>query len=128
VFLYLGKEKGRKSIESASFLDMIVVGSLQGMSVLPGISRAGITIFALLILGYKKKSAIEISFIVAIPVLLGAGLLSLPKILEIHPTILICGLILSFFTSLIGILFLLKITHIFNFGPLCFFLGILALI
>ena len=55
----------------------LIVGIAQGIGVLPGISRSGITISASLAAGIDKTKAVEFSFILSIPAVLGAMLLEL---------------------------------------------------
>ena len=56
---------------------VIVVGLFQILALLPGISRSGITISTLLLLGVNKKDAIRFSFLMAIPLIIGASLLTI---------------------------------------------------
>jgi undecaprenyl-diphosphatase len=50
----------------------ILLGLVQGLAVLPGISRSGLTIAFLILIGLPRKESAEISFILAIPTILGA--------------------------------------------------------
>jgi len=52
----------------------VVIGLMQGLAVLPGISRSGATIFAALLFTTDRKEAVRFSFLAAVPVLLGAAL------------------------------------------------------
>ncbi|RLG52439.1 MAG: hypothetical protein DRO00_05575 [Thermoproteota archaeon] len=61
---------------SLSIRSGVFVGVLQGLSVLPGVSRSGITLAALILLGYGKRS-LKLSFLLGIPVTLGASLLQI---------------------------------------------------
>lgn len=67
--------KGRKTITTARFIDFLAIGALQGVAIVPGISRSGTTIAAALLLGLERETAFRFSFLLAIPVILGAGLL-----------------------------------------------------
>ena len=55
---------------------VLIMGIFQILALFPGISRSGITISTLLILGVNKEDAIRFSFIIAIPLILGAALLN----------------------------------------------------
>ena len=70
-------QKGEKGIEKASWLDFLVIGTLQGVAIIPGISRSGTTIAAGLLLGLRREEAFRFSFLLAIPAILGAGVLEL---------------------------------------------------
>lgn len=56
--------------------DAALVGLLQGLAVLPGVSRSGTTVSALLLRGYAGPAAFRLSFLLSIPAALGAGTLA----------------------------------------------------
>ena len=60
-----------------SFVDAIVVGTVQGCAIIPGISRSGSTIATLLLRGVDGETAARFSFLLALPAVFGAALLSL---------------------------------------------------
>ena len=66
--------KNEKSINQAKYLDFLIIGILQGISITPGISRSGATIAAALYLGFRSEDAFRFSFLLSIPAILGAGL------------------------------------------------------
>ena len=68
------KEQSRKKM---SFIDAIVVGTVQGCAIIPGISRSGSTIAVLLLRGIDGETAARFSFLLALPAVFGAALLSL---------------------------------------------------
>jgi len=71
-------EKGlKKEKDEVTIFDAIVAGIAQGISVVPGISRSGMTIGSLLLLGVKQEKAVEFSFLMAVPAILGLGALFL---------------------------------------------------
>ncbi|WP_435155119.1 undecaprenyl-diphosphate phosphatase [Haladaptatus sp. DFWS20] len=63
--------------ESSTLTDALLVGALQGIAILPGISRSGTTTSVLLFRSFDGVSAFRLSFLLSIPVALGAGALSL---------------------------------------------------
>ena len=63
---------GERDISSINFKDVLFLGLLQGFSPLPGISRSGITIVGLLRRGFKRSEAFILSFLMAIPLIIGA--------------------------------------------------------
>ena len=65
---------GRRSLESLRPRDAVVVGLAQGAALFPGISRSGSTIAAGLALGLDREAAARFSFLLATPIILGAGL------------------------------------------------------
>ncbi|MHA1968900.1 MAG: undecaprenyl-diphosphate phosphatase [Candidatus Hodarchaeales archaeon] len=53
----------------------LIIGLAQGFAALPGISRSGMTITALLLLGFTQRESLRISFIISVPAVLGATIL-----------------------------------------------------
>ncbi|MFB0533841.1 MAG: undecaprenyl-diphosphatase UppP [Anaerolineae bacterium] len=72
---WLGKR--RKDPHQLAFLDSIVIGIAQGCAIAPGISRSGATMAAGLFRGLKREAAARYSFLLATPIIFGAGLLQL---------------------------------------------------
>ncbi len=62
---------GRINTKNANYSGSIIVGMVQGVGLIPGISRTGITITFGRILGYNRKLAVKYSFLVWIPALIG---------------------------------------------------------
>ena len=69
--------KGRKTARSATWLDALLVGVGQAVATLPGVSRSGMTITAGCFVGYERRFAVRFSFLLSIPAVLGANILSL---------------------------------------------------
>ena len=74
--------KGHKTERSATLLDVLLVGVAQGIATCPGISRSGTTITAGCFLGFDRKFAVRFSFLMSIPAILGANILSLKDAVE----------------------------------------------
>lgn len=74
--------KGRKTESSASLLSALLVGVGQAIATAPGISRSGMTITAGCFVGYERRYAVRFSFLLSIPAILGANILSLKDALE----------------------------------------------
>ena len=75
--------KGRKTASNAGVLDVIVVGIGQLISTLPGISRSGMTISTGCFVGFEREFAVRFSFLLSIPAVLAANVLSLVEALEV---------------------------------------------
>jgi undecaprenyl-diphosphatase len=73
---------GRKTEKTATLVDALLVGCAQAVATLPGISRSGATIAAGLTRGYKREFAVRYSFLLSLPAVLGANLLSLIDVLK----------------------------------------------
>ena len=69
--------KGRKTERSTRMTDALLVGAAQALATCPGLSRSGTTITAGCFLGFERKFAVRYSFILSIPAVLGANILSL---------------------------------------------------
>lgn len=69
--------RDHKPQEEMTWLDTIVIGLFQGLALFPGISRSGSTIVGGLLRGFDRSTAARYSFLLGIPAILGAGLLSL---------------------------------------------------
>ena len=74
--------RGRKTEKSATMLDALLVGVGQALATCPGISRSGTTITAGCFVGFDRKFAVRYSFLMSIPAILGANILSLKDALE----------------------------------------------
>ncbi|MGI6072638.1 MAG: undecaprenyl-diphosphate phosphatase [Lachnospiraceae bacterium] len=69
-------DAGQKGLKNITFPNAIVIGIAQACAVFPGISRSGATISTSLMCGIKNEIAVKYSFILSIPVILGAALKS----------------------------------------------------
>ena len=75
-------KKGRKTEKSATLVDALLVGVGQAIATCPGISRSGTTITAGCFVGFDRKFAVRYSFLMSIPAILGANILSLKDAFE----------------------------------------------
>ena len=113
--------------------DAWFIGLLQALAILPGISRSGITISAGLFKGVSKRAAIRFSFLMSIPLILGASALKAKDLMisNINLSILVISFIITFFVSLITIKLLIRIIKsdkFYLFGIYNIILGIVVLI
>jgi undecaprenyl-diphosphatase len=67
--------RGRRQLDSADAADAGWVGGAQAVSLVPGVSRSGVTISAGMLRGFSREQAARFSFLLATPAILGAGLL-----------------------------------------------------
>ena len=70
-------KKGRKTEKNATLVDVLLVGAAQAVATCPGISRSGTTIAAGCFVGFDRKFAVRFSFLLSIPAILGANVLSI---------------------------------------------------
>ena len=114
--------------------DALIIGLIQGLAIIPGISRSGATISAALYLGVDRELAGRFSFLLAIPAILGALVLGLDS--EAFHTDLPMGTIVlgSLAAAVVGYLALLvllkmvKKGQLHRFAPYCWLVGITAIV
>jgi undecaprenyl-diphosphatase len=71
-----------RTIRELSFLDAIAIGLSQALAIFPGVSRSGATITMARMLGIERQDAANFSFLMATPIIAGAGLVEGRKILH----------------------------------------------
>ena len=108
-----------------------LVGIVQGLAIIPGISRSGSTISISLLLGLSPQVAAQYSFLLSIPAILGAVVLKLKDVGEITiaPAVIAAGTLTSFIVGYIALRFLLAMLNRGKFSIFsyyCFALGIVA--
>ena len=121
-----------RPIKEMTLKDALIIGLVQGMAIIPGISRSGATISAALYLGVDRELAGRFSFLLAIPAIIGALVLGLDS--EAFHTSLPAGTILlgSLAAAVVGYLalvVLLKMVRkgqLYRFAPYCWVVGAAA--
>jgi undecaprenyl-diphosphatase len=110
----LGEKLGRprRDTREINIRDALLVGTVQGLAIIPGISRSGSTIATLLLRGIKGEDAARFSFLLALPAVFGAALLQL-RHLESLPSSQIpaylAGALAAFAVGLLSIHLLLAV-------------------
>jgi len=85
VLLLVGERlrgRGRRPLTDIGIIDALIVGCWQCAALIPGISRSGATIVGGLLRGIDHEGAAHFSFLIATPVILGAVVLEVPKLLH----------------------------------------------
>ncbi len=128
-------KQGSKRVEKATYRDALAVGIVQGIATMPGISRSGSTIVAGLAGGFDREFAIRFSFLISIPAIAGASLLTFIKAdlaeLAANAGPYLVGLVLSAAVGYLCIRTLLRMlkNHTFHyFGYYCGAVGVIAII
>ena len=93
--------RGSREYESIGWREALIVGIAQGAGVIPGISRSGITISAGQAAGLTREKAGEFAFLVSIPAILGALVLSLRDVGDLTATVGLVPLITGFVAALV---------------------------
>ena len=73
---------GRKTEKTATMLDALLVGLGQAIALCPGISRSGMTITTGCFAGFERKFAVRFAFLLSIPAVIGANILSLKDAID----------------------------------------------
>ena len=128
------KRKTYKNIDTMKISDSLIIGIMQGIAVIPGISRSGSTISIAKILNIDKASAAKYSFLLSIPAITGAFLLKLKDIdlaaIMQDQNILIAGFAASFisgYLSLRLLIWLIAKANLKFFMIYCAVVGILLI-
>ena len=95
------KSKLNRNLDSSNMGDAVAIGSAQALALWPGVSRSGITITAGLFRGFTREAATRFSFLLSTPVIAGAVVSELPKLIKMHKA---GGLDLPTSTLLVSIL------------------------
>jgi undecaprenyl-diphosphatase len=121
-------------IEGFSRTKAFIIGIVQGLAIIPGISRSGSTISIGLLLGINREIAARYSFLLSIPAIIGAGLLSLIEGLSQTDLAVQISLLGAATAALVGygalkvLLRMVKKGHLYVFAPYCWLAGILAIV
>lgn len=117
--------------EQPTFLDSLLVGAAQGLAILPGISRSGITTSALLFRSYDPPEAFRLSFLLSIPASLGGAALTVlgaGGLPGISPTAALAALVVSALVGYLTIGTIMRVVDRVPFWVVCFGLGGLAIV
>ncbi|MCS7183939.1 MAG: undecaprenyl-diphosphate phosphatase [Patescibacteria group bacterium] len=68
-----------KSLNNLNYFQSFMIGIIQALAVIPGVSRAGAVILGMLILKFKREDSVIYSFLLAVPTIIAAGIYDLYK-------------------------------------------------
>jgi undecaprenyl-diphosphatase len=105
VVLYFSKT-GQERKENITYVEALAIGVAQGIALIPGISRSGLTIATALLLGLRREKAFKFSFLLSVPAVIGALGLTL---YEQHETLTLVGVGLT--EILVGIAVSLVVSY-----------------
>jgi undecaprenyl-diphosphatase len=98
-----------RSLAQGTVMDGVVLGALQSLSLVPSVSRSASTIVAALWLGYARRDAVRVAFLVSVPAVAGAVSLSLMRgsgQAALHAPGMTAGLLSAFLVGLLALRFL----------------------
>jgi undecaprenyl-diphosphatase len=127
---YLGKQLRR--MEAAGPLDAITMGIAQGLAVLPGLSRSGSTIAAGLTTGLSREAAGRLSFLIAVPAIVGASALLLVDIARADNVatpgagVIAIGIAGSFITGMFALGLLMRLLRRGSLRPFAIYCALLG--
>jgi len=131
-FFHTEKSTDIESIEKISYWKCFLIGIFQAVAIVPGVSRAAATILGGLLLGLKRKTIVEFSFLLALPTILAASSYDLLKSGFSFSLdqfgVLLAGFTVSFFIAILSIKFLLKFIEKNNFILFGFYRILLGLV
>jgi undecaprenyl-diphosphatase len=115
-----------------AFKYAVMIGIAQAIALLPGISRSGITISTALFLGLSGEDSFEFSFLLSIPAVLGANILTFKQIsINLSPILIIFAILIPFVVGVIGLALLRKFVvnkKLYYFAFYCWLIAILVLV
>jgi undecaprenyl-diphosphatase len=120
IFLGLAERRGAKSdpLDSVGLKRALWIGVSQGLAVIPGVSRSGVTITAGLLQGLEPEAATRFSFLLSTPIILGAALHEARKIHEQFFTLpTLVAVAVSAATGLLAIRLMLACLRRAGFAP-----------
>lgn len=136
VMLYLSKN-GREQTDTVTYFAAFAIGAAQGIALIPGISRSGLTIATALLLGVRREKAFKFSFLLSVPTVIGALGLTL---YEQHEKLTLVGvgwmeILVSIAVSIVVSYFALKLLwkalagkKFYLFAFYCWLIGALLLV
>lgn len=134
-FSYYAKPRIKQNI---SWKDALIIGVAQACAVMPGLSRSGSTIATGLLLGNKKESLAQFSFLMVIPPILGEALLDVMKMMKgedvfgsISTLPLVVGFLAAFISGCIACKWMISIVKrgkLIYFGIYCAIVGVVTII
>jgi undecaprenyl-diphosphatase len=78
------KTRLSRNLDQSNMGDAVTIGTAQAIALWPGVSRSGSTIIAGLFRGFTREAATRFSFLLSAPVIAGAVLTELPKLIKLH--------------------------------------------
>lgn len=125
-------QNGDRELSLMNQRDAFLIGMAQGIAIIPGVSRSGSTILAGMLCGLERQEAARFSFLIAIPAIVGAGLLHWKEESEWlmqNQSVIWAGFFSSAVVGYLAIIFLLKLTRwgkFYWFGYYCVALSLVA--
>ncbi|MEN3013336.1 MAG: undecaprenyl-diphosphate phosphatase [Endomicrobiia bacterium] len=132
--VYLRNIHKKLNINQMSFTKSIIIGILQGVAVLPGISRSAATLGGMLVFNFLKEQSVKFIFVASIPAVIGATLiefmdLTKEEIMLFRP-VYIMGAFIAFVFGLLSLKLLIKVVKkqkLMYFSIYCFIISVICI-
>ena len=109
--IFVNRTRKYDSLEKIGFLQALLIGLFQVLSIIPGTSRSGATIIGALLIGVSRTAAAEFTFYLAVPTMLGASLLKIAKygfvFTSAEVIAVVLGMAVAYLVSLAAVRFLM---------------------
>lgn len=126
---FVAKKRGTKTIRNITSRSSILAGLAQGIAALPGISRSGMTVSTLLLDKFDDTTALRLSFLMSLPVvLLGNIFLNINDMALVFSIEVLYGLLFAFVAGIVTIHLLITLAKKINFAWFALIFGILMMI
>jgi undecaprenyl-diphosphatase len=125
--------KGKKTERTATIADVLLVGCGQALATVPGLSRSGTTIAVGMLRGFDRDFAVRYSFLMSLPAIIGANLLSLKDAFEVgidlslFPVYLV-GIVIAAVAGYFAIRLVKLLTDQGKFGAFAYYCWVIGLI
>jgi undecaprenyl-diphosphatase len=121
------QERGARSTADIKPRDAQILGVVQGFAAIPGLSRSGLTVAALLMSGFREDTSLRLSFLASLPIVLGGNIILNFTGFEYSLETLV-SLVFAFGFGLLTIGLLLKLARKAGFGYFIISFGVLSII
>lgn len=136
--LFIAEFAGRRMrpLTTISWGDAFAIGLGQAMAIAPGLSRSGTTIAAGLLVGFRREDAARFSFLLGVPIMVGAGLYQVYKLVTAGGldasvgtiAIGLIGAVVAGYLAIAGLMALVRRHSLIGFGVYCAAFGLLVLV
>jgi len=118
---------GRKNGKTMTIVDALIIGVCQAIATIPGLSRSGTTITAGIVAGLDRKFAVKFSFLISIPAVLGANILTIADVIKeggVDPSAIpayLVGMLFAMVSGYLSIKFVQMLTNSGKFGKFAYY-------
>jgi undecaprenyl-diphosphatase len=120
-----------KKYESMTYKDAIIIGLLQVLALIPGSSRLGTTIIAARLLGYDRVGSAKFSFLLSIPVVIGAMTLLVSQTFKVGGLQMsidtLSSIVIAFVVGYLALMFIMRYLKKYSFFPIAIYRIVLGI-